>query len=160
MAQNIFPVLLLTLALAGCAAGSEKAFSRAAVRGEVTLNGEPLTEGVVRFIPLEGTPGPKTSALVADGEFTLTDAFGPPIGTHRIEIEATDRGVAPDDEAAITQLKTTRRRPDIPVVRIPAVYNVHSRLQAEVTAEGPNEFRFELISRQKAPSRAAAGPSK
>jgi hypothetical protein len=128
--------------MCGCG-GKEGELSRAAVRGTVQLNGVPLDEGVVRFVPAQGTRGPKTSVPVADGQFEVPDEFGPIVGTHRVEIESTDGGYPRDDEHAIARLKA-QGRGRIHVVSIPPIYNSHSRLTAEIEAEGPNEFDFTL----------------
>lgn len=130
--------------ICGCGGGDETELPRAAVSGTVTLDGQPLKEGVVRFVPIEGTSGPKTSAVVSNGRFQSDEWTGPVVGRHRIEIESTDDGgYAMDDEQAIQKLKQSGIR-RIAVVRVPAIYNTHSRLTETVTADGPNEFQFEL----------------
>ena len=135
--------VLLAGALCGCG-GTDSELPRAAVRGTVQLDGAPLDEGVVRFVPDQGTRGPKTSVPVADGRFEVPDEFGPIVGTHRVEIESTDDGgYARDDEQAIARLMTQGRR-RVHVVTVPLIYNTRSRLTAEVAAEGPNEFDFTL----------------
>ena len=141
--------LLFAMTTCGCGNGSETEQPRAAVRGTVTLDGKPLPEGVIRFIPIEGTPGPKTSALVFQGQFSLEKEQGPLAGKHRIAIESTDNGgYAPDDEQALWKLKAAGIR-RIDAVRIPAIYNTQSTLTEAVSAEGPNEFAFDLKSQNR-----------
>lgn len=138
---------LFALAILGCG-GNERERPRAAVRGTVTLDDKPLSQGVIRFIPAEGTQGPKTSAVIFEGKFSLEVDDGPVVGTHRIEIESTDDGgYAPDDEEAFQKLKASGVK-RIDVVRIPAMYNTKSTLKETVSAEGPNEFTFNLKSQK------------
>src|SRR5262245_18100506 len=70
---------LLAVPAVGCADGS----THGDVRGEVTLDGVPLKEGVVRFVPVDGKT-PTASALIADGKF----AERVPVATHRVEISS------------------------------------------------------------------------
>jgi hypothetical protein len=66
-----------------------------------------------------------------------------------VEIESTDDGGYPrDDEQAFKRLRAQDRR-RIHVVTVPPIYNSHSRLIAEVAAEGPNEFDFTLSSKRR-----------
>lgn len=128
----------------GCGGGDENQLPRAAVSGTVTLDGRPLAKGVIRFVPIEGTPGPKTSVMVSEGRFESDEQNGPVVGKHRIEIESTDDGgYAMDDEQAIKKLKQAGIR-RIALVRVPVIYNAHSTLTRTVAADGPNEFQFDL----------------
>jgi hypothetical protein len=141
-------VLLALAAVCGCG-GGEEPLPRAAVSGTVTLDGQPLQEGVVRFVPIDNTAGPKTSVIVSQGKFSADAEQGPIVGKHRIEIESTDDGgYAMDDEQAIQKLResgVTR----IDVVRVPPNYNSHSTLTETVSADQPNVFQFNLISSQR-----------
>jgi hypothetical protein len=138
--------MLLTILLAGCGGGDVVVLSRAAVEGTVSLDDQPLQEGVVRFVPTNGTPGPKTSVIVSAGRFSIDAEHGPVVGTHRIEIESTDDGgYAPDDEEALARLHASGSLV-IDVITVPDVYNRRSRLTETVTADGPNQFQFALSS--------------
>lgn len=133
----------------GCGGHSENELPRAEVSGTVTFNGQPLEEGVIRFVPVEGTPGPKTSATIKNGTFAADSNAGPVVGQHRIEIESTDDGgFAPDDEQALKRLHESGTK-RIDVVRIPAIYNSRSTLTETISLDGPNEFNFELKSRKR-----------
>ncbi|MEM8734839.1 MAG: hypothetical protein AAGG44_11480 [Planctomycetota bacterium] len=135
------------LCLAGC--GSAGSFERAAVSGSVSLDGKPLKDGVVRFVPKDGTPGPKLSVPVKDGRFAADRQDGPSVGSHRVEIESLDTGgYELDDEDAIDQLKAERKR-RIAVDKVPEQYNTRSVLTAEVASGDLNELNFELTSRRK-----------
>jgi hypothetical protein len=127
-------LVLATLAL-GCSGGSK--FGD--VRGEVTFDGKPLEEGVVRFVPVDGQTG-TASALIEGGKFREKV----PVGTHRVEISAPKlprgmrsakemkRGTV-DEGAALEEL-------------IPERYNSRTELKADVRP-GANDVRFDLHKR-------------
>ncbi|MCA9006963.1 MAG: hypothetical protein KDA70_16925 [Planctomycetaceae bacterium] len=142
--KNLTLFFVLSLILMGC--GSEQDFTRAAVRGIVKLDGDPLPEGVIRFIPAEDNKGPQASITIHNGIFSIGKDFGPLVGTNRIEIISTDDGgFAPDDEQAIEKIKAAGIK-RIKVVKVPPQYNRRSTLSKSVTSEGENDFVFELIS--------------
>jgi len=143
---NFSLLLSLTILLmSGC--GQAKGPVRAAAKGTVTLKGEPLSNAVIRFIPIGETHGPKVSASVESGSFQFPKHAGPVLGTHRVEIESIEANLPdPDDADAVREYQKTlkKRRPNS--VKIPAKYNRDSQLQEQVTETGTNEFRFELGS--------------
>jgi len=104
------------------------------VRGKVTLDGKPLEEGTIRFLPTGGTTA-ATGGTIQDGEFRVAV----PVATQRVEISANiiDRERTPpnatDDEIVMKQL-------------VPSRYNINSELTLDVVA-GLNEPNFELHSR-------------
>ena len=143
---GIAALVLIAAVLCGCGGSRDEELPRTAVSGTVTLDNKPLSEGVIRFIPTAGTQGPKTSAMISEGRFSLDEEQGPLVGKHRIVIESTDNGgYAPDDEQALQKLKASGVR-RIDVVQVPAIYNSRSTLTETVSLEGPNEFTFDLKS--------------
>lgn len=145
----VLAAMLFCGLIVGCGSGAAEGPPRADVRGVVTLDGQPLSKGVILFVPLEGTPGPKTSVPIADGKFSADESTGPVVGKHRIEIKSTDDGgYARDDETAIDRLKESRTR-RIDVVRVPAAFNANSRLTETVSEEGTNEFEFPLTTSRR-----------
>lgn len=144
---GVVPVLLAAAGVAGCAGTSGNVPPRAPVMGLVTLDGELLEQGVIRFVPTQGTTGPQTTATIDRGLFTLPAAQGPIVGTHRIEIVSTDTGgLALDDEQALVRLSRSLQIQKIDVVRVPAVYNRQSRLIARVPESGTCDLNFDLVS--------------
>jgi hypothetical protein len=134
---------LLTVLAAGCGSGEEPP-PRVPVTGDVTLNGEPLKSGVIRFIPDAATTGPAAMATINDGQYVLTDEDGPIFGHHRVEIEATNYlGFELDDEQAYAAYATAGGAP-IGNNPIPANYNRQTTLAAEVTSEDGHEFDYDL----------------
>lgn len=139
---------LVLSTLAGCGASGND-YPRAAARGIVTLDGDPLSSGVIRFIPEGDNAGPQASASIREGIFNVPVDFGPVVGTNRIEIISTDDGgFAEDDEQAIQRLKQEGIK-QIKVVKVPAQYNKQSKLTKSITADGENDFTFELVSTTK-----------
>jgi hypothetical protein len=122
---------LAALLSAGCSDGPPYG----EVRGEVTLDGQPVKQGVVRFIPLDGST-PTASALITDGRFSERV----PVTSHRVEISAprlppggpARRGTI-DDNTPLEEL-------------IPERYNLRSELTADVK-KGTQDIRYELTSK-------------
>lgn len=144
---------LMCSAIIGCESAADGP-PRAAVNGIVSLDGEPLEAGVIRFIPQTDIPGPKVSVAITNGFFQLTELDGPVVGQHRIEIEGPAAGsLAFDDEEALKQLEQSRlksgRKTQLEVVRIPLVYNQKSRLEATIVKGDPNDLTFDLLSQPK-----------
>jgi hypothetical protein len=123
--------LLLALIVAGTA-GCSSGDATGEVDGEVVLDGKPLAEGVVHFIPVDGQ-SPTSSTFVAGGKFHQRV----PIGKHRVEISCVQaRPLRPGQDAdSATGVEI-----------VPAKYNTRSELQTEVV-KGKNPVRYELISK-------------
>lgn len=62
--------------------------ARSALIGSVTLDGEPVTEGSIRFTPTAGTKGPLTGGNIRDGQYEIPQGEGPFPGNYRVEITA------------------------------------------------------------------------
>lgn len=139
------PLLALSLVATGCGKGDGPV--RAAASGRVSLDGAPLRAGVVRFLPTGVTEGPAAAATVKDGAFELQPLEGPVVGTHRVEVEMIDDwGFPADDEAAFVRHFEQSPRSKRPPNPVPDIYNRRSMLTAEVKADQPNEFDFQLHS--------------
>lgn len=134
-------MLIGLLPFAGC--NSSDGFARVPVKGQVKLGGQPLAEGVIRFIPEKAVAGQTVQAVVKNGEYQLDRTTGPVSGKHRVEIEAT--GYLPfaldDDLAHAAYIKTHGRLPPQP---IPPQYNLQSTLSAEIPAEGKENLDYDL----------------
>ena len=108
--------------LAGCgASGPELAEN---VTGRVTLNDAPLADASVQFV--SDTDGISAGRTDADGRFTLYygEQAGAPFGKHTVRISKFD-GEAGDEI-------------------VPPKFNSNSDLSADVTADGANDFTFDL----------------
>lgn len=121
------------LCLPGCGS-SKPSLPRAGVSGSVTVNGQPASNLLIAFVPEGNVKGPRSSALVTDGKYSLDEASGPLVGPMRVEITTA----LEEDEPRDGKVKS------FTLERIPAQYNVNSQLKAPIKADGPNTFDFSL----------------
>ena len=110
---------------------------RRAVAGHITLDGRPLGEAVVMFVPLD-EGGRKTGGQITDGRYAVPQDVGVLPGRYRVEIA---------DDPPIEMTGPAEKRPSRPTRQVPPAYSVASPLTIEITADGPAEFDFELTSK-------------
>lgn len=137
--RTLFLALIITAP--GCGS-SELSYEKGTVKGTVTVNGEPLPTGKIRFIPVVDTVGKITVADINDGNYEFDIERGPAIGNHKIEIIAvrkTGNQIPIPDEPEGTMREETEQY-------LPAIYNTNSRLKFEVKA-GENQGNFDLKMR-------------
>lgn len=126
-------VQALALALL-CSLGCGKPAKHAA-QGTVTLDGEPLSEARILFVPTaEGQK--KTGCLVKNGTYRLLAEVGLLPGSYQVQIVDDPPDVDPDLPAAERE----------PRRLLPAVYATATPLQVEVDEQGAGDFDFELKS--------------
>ena len=131
-----FMVVVASLAI-GC--GGSNGIERAAVEGTVTVDGQPLTEGTITFLPSESTKGPLARCTINDGKFGLPVSEGPVVGSHRVEITSMKKtGKTISVEGVDTE--------EI-IQSIPELYNVQSSLKAEIKSGTNTLPPFELKSK-------------
>lgn len=153
--RRFVPLLFLVvtaITLVGCDQPAEP-FFRVAIEGTVSLDQQPLDSAVIRFIPTGSTSGPKTSFEVRQGRFAASRENGPPVGTHRVEVEAVDPRWRHDDEEAVQRLTRSRTR-KIERIRLPDAYRTNSLLTATFATpppdsgdDSPQTLAFALSSR-------------
>ncbi|HZY86942.1 MAG TPA: hypothetical protein VFE78_19060 [Gemmataceae bacterium] len=136
------PCFLLAAALAGC---SDRYGGRLAVRGEVTLKGEPLKEGSITFVPLDGQDT-QSGAPVVNGAYTVPRANGLKPGKYLVQLTSGDGKTPHDEEAAAPGGSTNIVSLDL----IPEEWNIRSTQKVEVTKDGDNKFNFN-VPRANAP---------
>ncbi len=122
---------ILIGAIVGCSLGSE-----ATVSGEVTLDGVPIQNGTISFIPADGETA-TAGGRIEDGTYSVVVPPGP----KRVEISATK---------VVGQRPAYEGAPDSPMVErresiIPERYNVQSDLTLDVQS-GRNVQNFALES--------------
>lgn len=133
-------VLLLSLALPS-AAGCSGSDTEGKINGTVTLDGTPLKEGTVRFVPVDGK-SQTASAPIKDGKFSAKV----PLGEMRVELSAplvTGKHKVYDDPNSPTVEDVAELLPDR--------YNTKSELKITVK-KGSQDETFPL-------TRKAAGTS-
>ena len=125
----------ILLVVGGCGKNSS---GRYEVRGWVMLDGEPLESGLVRFVPVAGTKSPSAGGEIDQGAFQISGNKGPFAGDYRVEITASrGTGVMQYDKVLDINYEEQEQY-------LPARYNRSSKLAAQISAEGTNEFNFDL----------------
>jgi hypothetical protein len=124
-------VILIFAASTGCS----KDAKHGTVVGTVTLNGQPLPTGIIRFIPADGKT-PSADAPITDGKFSVVVATG----EKKVSISAP-RVVGK------RKMYNTADSPTVDVVEelLPAQFNVDTTLTLSV-ASGTQQPAFELKS--------------
>lgn len=133
---------ILVLACGGCARDP----GRAAVAGAVTIDGQPLAKGTIRFLATGETQGPLAAGEILNGTYAIDAEHGPVIGEHRVEILADESDQLPYDimDPAEYQKHGPFQRPVQP---LPARYNTATTLTATIRADQANEIDFALTSK-------------
>jgi hypothetical protein len=131
----------LVLSLAGCGGGS---YVTAPVSGQVLLDGRPLPNAMVMFVPeaSAGAKDPVPSAVGTtgdDGRYSLVlqsgaKKTGAVVGKHKVMITLGAQG------GAIETQRTFHRQ-------LPERFNRKTVLECEVPAGGRNDANFDLQSK-------------
>ena len=85
-------VLIATLGvclLVGCSEGEPASLS-----GTVTFAGDPIEDGSIRFVPVEGAIGPGGSAKIVNGSYEITADSELLAGKHAVTFSATRAATA------------------------------------------------------------------
>jgi hypothetical protein len=77
--------LILVLVVVGCGSGDPLGVG---VSGIVTYKGKPIKDGVIAFIPMDGTNGPTGGANIDDGKYAIPRRGALAPGKYRVEIRA------------------------------------------------------------------------
>jgi len=113
---------------------------QAIVSGKVTYQGEPVSQGSIRFVPLGGTKGPSSGAVIQDGVYEAKARGGVPLGEHRVEIKAT----RPTGEEKPEATKHLDIFPDPVEQYLPEKYNTKSEITLKVEKGGKMKHDFVL----------------
>lgn len=91
--MHLNPALILVAAsvfsagfIVGCGGGD--GLERVAVSGSVTIAGEPVPNGVVRFRPVGETQGPMANTMITDGRYEIPQDQGPVAGNYEVRVQA------------------------------------------------------------------------
>jgi hypothetical protein len=130
--QSIIPSIIV-LAVAILFGGCSKGPPMGDVQGNVTVNGKPLAEGTIRFLPVNGDT-PATGGSIINGTFQVQV----PVSKQRVEIAANmiDPEKTPPNATA-DQIVMKKLVPDR--------YNSQSELTLDVVP-GLNEPTYELTN--------------
>ena len=119
--------------------------SAPSVDGTVLLDGDPLPEGRIRFVPVEGTPGPDAGAVIDEGKYRVTK--GLTAGKYRIEILGPKESTRRKEQDPITPNELIPAA----IESVPPEFNVKSQLIRTVEA-GSNTLDFDLTRSRKGKS--------
>jgi hypothetical protein len=118
----------------------------ATVHGHVTLDGKPLEEAAIMFVPLVQGRG-KTGAVIVDGQYTLPLQDGLLPGKYRVEIIDNP----PLDSVPHSPLGASSDKPSKRRRVLPPVYSHHSPFEIDIPSgaakAGPIEANYELQSK-------------
>ncbi len=126
--RSCFKVLVcfgVMASLTACGGGGSDAPDLGQVKGKITLDGAPLADASVSFMPEKVRASGATTDSSGNYELIyIRDETGAAIGKHKV---------------VVTKLVDEKET-------IPAKYNTESELSADVKA-GSNEFNFDLTSK-------------
>jgi hypothetical protein len=124
---------LLIATLVGCDSNEPKLYK---VVGTVTMDGKPLPNAEVRFLPI-----PKGDEPVRPSSATTDEN-----GEYSLEYSTTKSGARPGSYQVYVSTKRNAM-PEVPAVpeSVPDVYNTKSTLKAEIDEES-RTFNFDLKS--------------
>jgi hypothetical protein len=114
---------------------------RGAVTGGIVLDGVPIEDGLIVFLPSRGNRGPTAGASIAMGRYAIAAAKGPPVGWNRVEIRASRKSGKTIAKPFGQQGETI----DEFVEAVADRYNSASELEAEIQ-RGMNTFDFQVQS--------------
>jgi hypothetical protein len=128
--------------IATCIGCGKKGPQRAAASGHVTLDGQPIEKGVIQFLPVEGTIGPETGAVISKGQYDIPRERGPIVGKSRIELRASQKtGRKMQDPTGRPGTMTDEYKE-----MFPPNFNTNSSLVREIKDE-PNPLDFDIQSK-------------
>lgn len=113
------------------------------VTGHVSFDGEPITNGNIRFCPLDGTPGIGAATKIIDGKYTIPPEPGMPIGSYMILVSATKEVNRSIPRPEIVNGESKMHKPVKQY--IPPKYLSRSELKVEIIP-GPNQHDLKLTS--------------
>ena len=139
--QRISILLLLPLLFCFSACQDNNPQGRVAVRGNVTLEGQPISEGSIQFESLpELQPNVITGGVIQQGTFSLTAANGLiPEQEYTVRIKSMEEVPGSRDKSADPMMSRADYR-DI----IPPQYGKASTLTFTATKKSPNVFQIDM----------------
>lgn len=142
--------IAMGLGAAGC---SEKPPAPLGVTGVVTLDGNVVQVGSIRFMPRDSLQS-NVDAVITEGRYGIDPSQGLRPGKYKVEISAPPPTPAPkEDEKDKEKVdeaenkKAEEAAPAMPDNIIPAKYNAASELEVELSGSGVKTKDFPLESK-------------
>ncbi len=114
--------LAMFAALLPLASGCGDGLDRVKMSGKVTYMGQPVQDGMIRFLPKAGTEMPITIEPIANGQYQTSTSGGVPAGEYKVDI----RSFHPDDPPPAGPGAAERRQ------LLPAKYNNFTELEITI----------------------------
>ena len=145
MSRRCFPGLVLGCCLLFTAASCVSS-NRGAVKGKVTVNGDPLQEGHLSFVPLDPALGPSAGAGIINGEYKIDAGKGPLAGEYRVQINAFRKTGKKTWDGMGDEQAPAGKKAFVEEVEafIPPKYNTDSELRATIKAGEVNVYDFDM----------------
>ena len=124
----------------GC--GKDNPQGRCTVEGTVTLNGEPLEEGSILFIPTRQGPV-MTGAVITEGEFEIPEEKSLTPGEYGVKIDAVDKTAVVPTEGV--EDRHRRRPPPMMKSLIPPEWTTGRTHKVTIKEGERNEFTFDIV---------------
>jgi hypothetical protein len=143
-------ILLTVVTLAGLGCG-ETGPNRFSAGGAVLFDGKPMKNGIIRFVPVNGTKGPALAGIIQDGFYDFSREKGAVVGDYRVEIEGQlETPFEIDDDSAYAKAYESARKNPLPPQPVPAIYNSKSNLIITITPNAEaNKFDFDLTKKEQ-----------
>ncbi|HUY91607.1 MAG TPA: hypothetical protein VMV10_22895 [Pirellulales bacterium] len=129
---------ICALVAVGCA--KTGASGRQPVSGKVTLKGAPLDNGSIQFMPSDARGQFGGGAVITNGEYSIPQSKGMPIGKYKVVISAGDASQVPP----LAEGEMPGESGPPLEERIPPEFNVNSEQFVDVTADKENVFNFDI----------------
>jgi hypothetical protein len=130
--------VVLMLLVSGCHSGS----NTTGIKGEVAYDGQPIENGRIDFLPIDGTDGASAGATITGGKYAIPPECGlRSVGAYEVRII----GLRKTGRTALNRTEPGAAPVELQENFIPPVYNQQSTLRLRV-AEVPdkNKVDFQL----------------
>ncbi|QDU56034.1 hypothetical protein [Aeoliella mucimassa] len=127
----LFAALLATMV--GCGRSSD--IDKVVLEGTITLDGQGIPNGEIRFFPIEKTQGPVSGGPIKDGHYVAKSRGGVPVGKHRVEIQA----YRPGTQSAGSGPGSSKVEGGPAEPYLPAKYNTNSELTCTVSSDSKTQ---------------------
>jgi len=120
--------------------------NRAAVKGKVTIDGAPLPNGLIEFMPQDKQSGQPGGSVIENGQYAISAEKGLLAGDYQVQIRA-DRptGKKVWDGMGDERLPASKKNMvDVMESYVPARYNDRTELRAKIEPGKVNVCDFDL----------------
>jgi hypothetical protein len=89
LAPLVPPYVGLFFALLSCMGCGRGHPNLATISGKVKLDGQPVQQGSIQFLPMQGVEGSIANGEIVEGRYRISGKAGPAIGWNRVEISSS-----------------------------------------------------------------------